>query len=223
MAERRLDIAILTGALLTSGVAIARIGLFPAHVPAAPAFNTALLQELQERGWQSTRINRAQRGHDLSQGDGYRFQSQQHASASIRLVPVRVRAGGDLNADRLDALLNRNTTDKSAPLHLGEDAFQLTRGPNNSTSMRGCIADGAVQSGHRGLVIVNISADPITSLLERLKVLLGLRLPRDLSCLFVKLQARGGSNAEKELKQIWRSTGRVITASTQADPAQKRR
>jgi hypothetical protein len=223
MAERRLDIAILTGGLLASGVAIARIGLFPAHVPAAPAFNTGLLQELQARGWQSTRINRARRAHDLSQGDGYRFRSQQQPSASISLVPVRVRDAEELNANKLDALLNRDTKDASAPLHLGADAFQLTMGPNNSTNLRGCIASGAVHSGPRGIVATSIAEDWITSLLERLKVFLGLRPPRDLSCLFVKIEARGGRDSRTELKRIWRSTGTVITASRQAETDQKRR
>lgn len=215
--------AALAISLLSTIASIVRIAYFPAQTPAAPAFKTNIIQQLKDQGWQSKRIKGAKRAQVFSQGDGYLFRSYEHHSVSISLIPVRVRAAQDLNAHRLNSLLSKDTAEDSKPLTLDDDSFRVTMTPDNNISLTGCIAAGAVQSSPNGFIPRRIGKGLTSSTLERLKVIIGLRTPRDLSCLFVKIRGEKASINLKELKKAWEVAGTTIKAGAKRDSYQKRK
>jgi hypothetical protein len=124
---------------------------------------------------------------------------QQNPTVTATLIPVKTRADERLDAKTLNDQLVANTQDDLKHWRVASDDLLLAESPQNAVAVT-CIRNGQTGTTSTKLVERQLGVDATVSLQQRLMIIAGLRRPRNLSCLWVRIT----SETTESLQTAWR-------------------
>jgi hypothetical protein len=201
MNEIRLQRFALTLGIAASAAGLVKVGLFPNGAPLPGEINPGSLEQLRGQGWKHQSTTQAVEGRDVSRGAGIVLLNDElKPSATATLVPVQTRAGQMLDGKRLNERLAANTQENLKLWRVGGDTLLLAHSPQQAAAAVTCIKDGHTGTTDFDLVDRELAKDGGTTLEQRLMIIAGLRRPRNLSCLWVRIT----SETTEGLQTAWR-------------------
>lgn len=198
--------------IVFTAAAILRVGVWPVDTPVPASIVKDQLRSLVDKGWIPIDTIAPRRRQRVSNGEGYRLQAPMLNSGKavqMRLIPVRARGINDLNLEVIERNLSGVPPKQTAQLTLDPDQFLIFPSGGGRRVAATCVARGQARSDQEGLVAVLVNVP--TSWADRLRTMVGLQQPRDLSCLFTAISfddAPGGAgDSAQVIEQMWRSVG----------------
>lgn len=194
----------LACAIAVSAVGIWRVGVIPIETPLPQPLDRAVLDQLQDQGWQLQSTVAAQARQRVSSAEGYTLtNSSSFAGQQVRLslIPIRARGVDDLGVVSFERAISGQGPAKPSTITIDGDAWLRFRGSGQDQLAASCVAGSSAQSSRDHLARL-LSTAP-TSWLERARILVGQQHPRNFSCLYITIAIGNQRHPEAVIKQVW--------------------
>lgn len=189
---------------------IYKVVLAPTRPPKAPELSVVVTKHLLIQGWRIGEIREPRTSHNASSSKGVVLVGLTDAAdASIRmvLVPVRMRGFSLLGTkDVRDYGTDEKLLDGKT-LTIKPDQFEVATDPGGRNYLSTCVTKVGVAS-NKALILRDAIKTEAISATRRVEILLGLKPPRDWSCLFIQLSSTASN---KQLLEVWHLIRPVVT------------
>lgn len=200
----------LFGLLALSIWSLYKMVLSPRVPPKAPELSAVVAKQLQTKGWRVSKILGARTSHNASTSKGVGLVGMSDAAGdSIRMVlaPVRMRGFSLLGIKDIRAFGTAEKPLFGKTLTIQPDQFEIAQDPSGRKYLSTCITKAGVAS-NKPLTLRDAIKTEKISTNRRIEILLGLKPPRDWTCLFVQVSTTASN---KQLLEVWRSIRPVVT------------
>lgn len=196
---------ILAAMTCITSAGIVRVGFLPMDAPQPVAATPALQHELEQMGWSLTKTLQPKTGRDVSTAQGQVFRLKgSNPPIQLTLIPTRARGAGTLGVAKILEENGTGTTDRAAKtIWRGKDALLITNADKGLLSASTCVVPGGAAPHAGRLVNLRLKHDPPNTNLDRLKMLAGLKQPREWGCLFAEFRTKDTKSAQAELLGAW--------------------
>jgi len=181
--------------------------------PKPPELSADITQELQGKDWRFSETVGARLSHNASTSKGAVLVGSNEAPGgeSIRMVlaPVRMRGFSLLGTEDIRAFGTAEKALYGKTLTINPDQIEVAQDSDGHNYLSTCVTKTGVAS-NKSLTLRDAIKTEKTSANRRIEILLGLKPPRDWTCLFVQLSSTASN---QQLLKVWRSIRPVVTTN----------
>jgi len=203
-------IIVLLGMSTLSLCAIYRLAVAPIKPPTAPELSSGVIKGLKEKGWKVGDSVGARSLHQATSSKGIVLSGSstnaQGNSLEMMLVPVRMRGFSLLETKDIRSYGTSEKQLYGKTLTIDDDQLELAEDRKGRNHVSTCVTRNGVAS-NKALTLRDAIKTERISAGRRVEILLGLKPPRDWTCLFVQISSKASN---KDILEAWTAIRPVI-------------